>query len=103
VHLPRELRINITRSLFEGNGNGNGNGNGQVHHDKDNKRGPEAAAQFLSLKTFRQSAYSDLEEMYLKNLLASSSGSIKEACMLSKLSRTRLYGLLKKYNIRPEI
>ncbi len=99
VHLPRELRINITRSLFEGNGNGNG----QFHDDKDNRKGPEAAAQFLSLKTFRQSAYSDLEEMYLRNLLTSSSGSIKEACMLSKLSRTRLYGLLKKYNIRHEI
>jgi two-component system NtrC family response regulator len=91
VHLPQELRIHITRSLF---------GQDQpAAHKGNNGHGRESRGQFLSLKSFRQSAYSDLEEMYLRNLL-SSSGDIREACTLSRLSRTRLYGLLKKHNIR---
>jgi len=91
VHLPQELRIHITRSLF---------GQDQPATQKGNNgHGRELRGQFLSLKSFRQSAYSDLEEMYLRNLL-SSSGDIREACTLSQLSRTRLYGLLKKHNIR---
>ncbi len=94
VHLPQELRIHITKSMFEQDrptGPKNNNGN------SDATRTP-----ILSLKSFRRNAYSDLEEMYLRNLL-SSSGDIKEACVLSKLSRTRLYGLLKKYNIRNQV
>ncbi|MEN6615606.1 MAG: sigma-54 dependent transcriptional regulator [Syntrophorhabdus sp.] len=99
VHLPQDIRIAITKALLERDkslahsGNGNGNGNGTSDGSRH---------QILSLKKFRQTAYSDLEEMYLRNLL-SSSGDIKEACSLSKLSRTRLYGLLKKYNIRNQV
>lgn len=91
VHLPQELRILITRSLFERDES--------MARKGVNGHDGQPARQFISLKSFRKSAYSDLEEMYLRNLL-SSSGDIKEACTLSKLSRTRLYGLLKKYNIR---
>ncbi|MBP1747620.1 MAG: Two-component, sigma54 specific, transcriptional regulator, Fis family [Deltaproteobacteria bacterium] len=91
VHLPQELRIQITKSLFREDH--------PIAHKGNNGKEQAGSQQFLSLKRFRQSTYSDLEEMYLRNLL-SSSGDIKEACMLSKLSRTRLYGLLKKYNIR---
>lgn len=94
VHLPQELRILITKSLFgQDRPVASGGNNG---HDQESRR------QFLSLKSFRRSAYSDLEEMYLRNLL-SSSGNIKEACVVSRLSRTRLYGLLKKYNIRNQV
>jgi two-component system NtrC family response regulator len=93
VHLPQELRINIAKSLFEE----------ERPFPRAGNNGSDGSAkqEFLSLKRFRQSAYSDLEEMYLRNLL-SSSGDIKEACALSRLSRTRLYGLLKKYNIRSQ-
>jgi two-component system, NtrC family, response regulator len=93
VHLPQELRINITKALFEDT---------RVPHNGDNGDNGISQRQILSLKSFRQRAYSDLEEMYLRNLL-SSSEDIKEACNLSKLSRTRLYGLLKKYNIRSQV
>jgi two-component system, NtrC family, response regulator len=93
VHLPQELRIHITKSMFDRE-------RPTVH--KDNNGHGDASSPFLSLKSFRRSAYSDLEQTYLRNLL-SSSGDIKEACMLSKLSRTRLYGLLKKYNIRNQV
>ncbi len=96
VHLPQELRINIARSLFEENRSVRHGGTNGSDFDLQ-------SSQFLSLKRFRQSAYSDLEETYLRNLLTSSSGDIREACALSKLSRTRLYGLLKKYNIRHQI
>lgn len=91
VHLPQEFRIQITKSLFSQDHPAAQKGNNLHNHER---RG-----QFLSLKSFRQSAYADLEEMYLRNLL-SSSGDIKEACTLSQLSRTRLYGLLKKHKIR---
>jgi len=92
VHLPQDLRVAIARSLFEDKR--------RVKADGGNGAGGVGAEQILSLKRFRQTAYSDLEEVYLRNLLTSSAGSIKEACTLSRLSRTRLYGLLKKYNIR---
>ncbi len=93
VHLPQELRIFITRSLF---------GQGERAAVKEDHGCNGSKHPFLSLKSFRRSAYSDLEEMYLRNLLLSS-GDIKEACTVSRLSRTRLYGLLKKYNIRNQV
>ncbi|MFO7557877.1 MAG: helix-turn-helix domain-containing protein [Desulfobacterales bacterium] len=40
-----------------------------------------------------------LEQEYLEKLIASINGNIQEACRISGLSRSRLYGLMKKYNI----
>ena len=40
-----------------------------------------------------------LEQQYLQKLMALSSGSIKQACAISGLSRSRLYELMKHHQI----
>jgi two-component system NtrC family response regulator len=40
-----------------------------------------------------------MEKSYLKTLIKESGGSWETACKLSGLSKTRLYELLKKYNL----
>jgi two-component system NtrC family response regulator len=55
--------------------------------------------EFPSFKTFRTTCIAQIEQVYLENLIREAQGSIKEACKLSGLSRTRLYVLMKEHNI----
>ncbi|MGD8385693.1 MAG: sigma-54 dependent transcriptional regulator [Desulfobacteraceae bacterium] len=48
---------------------------------------------------FRESALDRLEKEYLQRLIRTARGSIKEACQLSGLGRTRLYTLMKKHEL----
>jgi two-component system NtrC family response regulator len=59
----------------------------------------ESSGAFLKLKDVRAIALDNAEQQYLKDLMTMTAGDIKKACQLSGLSRTRLYVLLKKYNI----
>lgn len=52
-----------------------------------------------SLKDVREEAVSEIEEQYLKELLRQTKSDIRTACKISGLSRSRLYALLKKYEI----
>lgn len=52
-----------------------------------------------SLKDVREEAVSEIEEQYLKELLRQTKSDIKTACRISGLSRSRLYALLKRYEI----
>jgi two-component system NtrC family response regulator len=54
---------------------------------------------FPKLKDLRIEAISEIERKYLKDLFSMTQGDIKEALRISGLSRSRLYGLLKKYGI----
>jgi two-component system NtrC family response regulator len=47
----------------------------------------------------REEALEQADMRYLKNLMMMTKGNIKESCRISGLGRTRLYTLLKKYNI----
>lgn len=47
----------------------------------------------------REAALEKEDIKYLKNLMMFTQGNIKESCRISGLGRTRLYTLLKKYNI----
>ena len=60
---------------------------------------PASGKSFPQLKDWRNQALSDLERKYLKDLLSVTQGNMKEAIRVSGLSRSRLYGLLKKYGI----
>jgi two-component system NtrC family response regulator len=53
------------------------------------------------LKDARAAAIAELEKSYLEALLKQTSGKIRQACRISGLSRSRLYTLLKKYDIPP--
>ena len=49
----------------------------------------------VSLEEYRETT----ERTYLQSLMASVRGNVREACQVSGLSRSRLYALLKQYNI----
>ena len=53
------------------------------------------------LQEVREVAIAEAEKRYLRRLMTSTGGNILEACHVSGLSRSRLYQLLKDYNIRP--
>lgn len=52
-----------------------------------------------SLKDVREEAVSEIEEQYLKELMRQTKADIRSACRVSGLSRSRLYALLKQYEI----
>lgn len=57
---------------------------------------PQKSPQF---KEFRNSELNRIEKEYLQSLMRQCRGSIKEACTVSGLGRTRLYVLMKKHEI----
>lgn len=52
-----------------------------------------------TLQEFRSRVWARAEQQYLINLMQSCNGKIQEAIQTSGLSQSRLYALLKKYNI----
>lgn len=61
---------------------------------------PRAPAQPPPLfKEYRDRVLAEAETAYLKDLMAYTRGSIKDACRISGMGRTTLYNLMKKYNI----
>ncbi|WP_462326617.1 sigma-54-dependent transcriptional regulator [Desulfobaculum sp.] len=57
------------------------------------------AGPLLGFKEYRKKCIAHAEGKYLERLLQETGGSIKEACALSGLSRTRLYVLMKEHGI----
>lgn len=53
-----------------------------------------------SLSIFREATYREAEKQYLATLMPQCRWDIKEAMRISELSKSRLYGLLQKYNLR---
>ncbi len=85
-HLPEEIRVHQARQRVDG-------------------PGPKVRAESISpalptLKKFRDQALARAEQDYLTNLTRTTGGAVSEACRISGLSRSRLYTLLKKYNIQ---
>ncbi len=86
-HLPINTRAQVARSIVK-------------------KKKPEAPSDpnktGFSLPTwqdFREEALPRLERRYLENLISTSGNSVKKACAISGLSRSRLYELIKKHNL----
>jgi len=52
-----------------------------------------------SLKECRETGIAKIEKEYLEKLIAATKGDVRESGRVSGLSRSRLYGLLKKHNI----
>ena len=50
-------------------------------------------------QAFRETVLAEMEKKYFQDLIKSTKGNIQEACRISGLGRSRLYVLLKKYNI----
>ncbi|MCG8530685.1 MAG: sigma-54 dependent transcriptional regulator [Desulfovibrionales bacterium] len=62
---------------------------------------PERKEDLPTLQAFRTAAYRKLEKQYLHDLLLLTNGSIKDACAISGLSRSRLYAIFKEHTILP--
>lgn len=59
----------------------------------------KSEAQFPTYREFRRAGVKILEKQYLTALMSYVKGDIKKACRVSRLSRSRLYGLLKEHAV----
>ncbi|MCP4576751.1 MAG: sigma-54-dependent Fis family transcriptional regulator [Deltaproteobacteria bacterium] len=92
-HLPDHIRIKMARASV--------GGTAPVQGDK--RSVVDTPGILPTLKNFRRRAFEDLEQKYLQDLISQTDGDIKEACRISRLSQSRLYGLLKHHKTsRPD-
>jgi two-component system NtrC family response regulator len=93
LHLPTYIRIQVAR-------------NG-IQKKSANQEKPETGTTVPSapptLKEFHRTAVSAAEQQYFKDLMVFVGGNIDDACRISGLSRSRLYALLKKYRLLPNL
>ncbi len=91
VHLPMNIRLSVTRKKLEN------------QKDQSSMAVEKTVADDLStmptIKEDRETAIKIQEKRYLENLLRVTGGDIKQCCETAGLSRSRLYDLLKKYNL----
>lgn len=86
-HLPTQIRIKIAQALIGRESPGGYNI-------------PEYEPDFPKLQQFRDSAIEKAEKQYLSDLLAHTGKDVKSVCRISGLSRSRLYELLRKYDLK---
>lgn len=60
---------------------------------------PERGRTLPKLRDLREEVFFRAEYLYLRNLIQLTGHNIRTACALSGLSRSRLYSLLKKYQL----
>ncbi len=90
-HLPTHIRIKVARDSV----------------DKSKKSAPEVGWEEKptppkspgKFGEVRKTALEEVEKNYFQELMRLTTGSIKEACQISGLSRNRLYIYLKRHNI----
>ncbi len=88
-HLPVNIRICATQANID---EGKPPHSTSVYEEVSSSTLP-------TLKGYREAGLTTLEKEYLEKLMVSTHGNIKNACKISGLSRSRLYGLMKKYDI----
>ena len=88
-HLPHHIRIKVARASV-----------GSKREKKLNLRKDARTPDDLpGIQEVREDALADVEKQYLSDLMNITARNIKKACKISGLSRSRLYTLLKKYDI----
>lgn len=89
THLPTHLRVQIARAAV-----------GKKAGPKSSRDSTGISSQtFPGLHEARENAISEIELSYLQDIMAFTRGNLEEACRISGLSLSRLYALLKKYDI----
>jgi len=89
THLPTHLRVQIARAAV-----------GKKAGPKSSRNSTGVSAQtFPRLHEARESAISEIERSYLQDIMAFARGNLEETCRISGVSLSRLYALLKKYDI----
>ena len=87
-HLPTHIRAQVIRDTVQASV-GTPNESVATPLDALNQ------GHFFEFRSFRE----DMERQYLRKLLHFTQGNKKEACRISGISRTRLFELLRKYDI----
>lgn len=108
VHLPTGIRIHeARRKLLKRRGPDSEttpdkqkiNGEGRPTVQSSVAELADAIPETMTLKEARDAAIASQEKIYLEKLLSQTGGNIKECCSIAGLSRSRLYDLLKKYEL----
>ncbi|MDQ5984750.1 MAG: Regulatory protein AtoC [Syntrophus sp. SKADARSKE-3] len=88
-HLPTHIRVKIARKALT------------REPAAEELPVPEVAVPFKipKFRDFRETALNKIESHYVQQLMISTADNTREACMISGLSRSRLYELLKKYGM----
>lgn len=91
VHLPVYMRVKLTRASVDD------------RETKGDEPRTDSPNKFSRFRSFREQGIAAIEKEYLQDLMSYIQNDIQEACRISDLSRSRLYGLLKKHKVsRPE-
>ncbi len=88
-HLPDHIRARVIRATI----------NGKRPFTPIPKALASPTKQPPKLKELRERSMEALERRYLHDLMQFTAGNIKQSCRISGLGRTRLYELMKKYNV----
>lgn len=87
-HLPENIRVYQARRLVD------------AEHQPVSSPQRKKTDAMPSLQTVREAAVERTEKSYLAELMTFIGGDISAACDLAGISRSRLYDLLKKYDLR---
>lgn len=88
-HLPTQIRAKVVKDSLQ-------------HADSQTEAGTSnrhSSWSLPKLQDYRDSIYAQAEKQYMMNLMSLAEEDIGEACLLSGLSQSRLYALLKKHEI----
>ncbi len=89
-HLPMELRIKTIHTSMQS----------EPSAPEQAPAHAKAESVLPPIKDVRDTAIAEAEKNYLQKLMAATNGEIPEACRISGLSMSRLYELLKRYEIQ---
>jgi two-component system NtrC family response regulator len=95
AHLPLNIRLSVTKQKLQKNTT--------EQKEPGQKNLPDQISFMPTMKEDRERAIQNQEKHYLKRLLQLSEGNIKQCCETAGLSRSRLYDLMKKYNLSQKV
>lgn len=90
MHLPGEVRIQVTRASIE---------RGQLSQGLENDAAESVVSfqgKIIGFKAWKQK----MERHYLEQIIAAANGDVKRILKLSGLSKSHFYSLVKKYDIQ---
>ncbi len=100
MFIPSEIRIDFANKKLYG---------GKSETSEDSIDPPiftsihsslSSLAPLPELKLFREQAINEIESLYLKSVFQQTDGDIDRAITISGLSKSRMYSLIKKYNLK---
>jgi len=90
IHLPTDIRVNLAVDAIE---------ESDTEPTPPARPDPKTEPVLPPLPDLRDAAISELESNYLADLMQLTQGDMKQASRISGLSRSRLYALLKRYDV----